>query len=139
MSSQVLFSSLLLLSTCNVSPSKVRPLESDCLPMTLTPGLIPIESRMREAECKLALSEAENLERDKNFTEAGKRFADAIGHLLGQDVKIPIDATNDGGVRFPVYLKLTMDECLTAMTCANAISRCMFESGRLAEVGAPRR
>ena len=93
---------------------------------------------MREAECKLALSEAENLERDKKYTEAGKRFADAIGHLLGQDVKIPIDATNDGGVRFPVYLKLTMDECLTAMTCANAISRCMFETGRLAEVGAPR-
>ena len=112
---------------------------SASLYLSLTLGLIPIESRMREAECKLALSEAENLEPDKKYTEAGKRFADAIGHLLGQDVKIPIDATNDGGVRFPVYLKLTMDECLTAMTCANAISRCMFETGRLAEVGAPRR
>lgn len=95
----------------------------------------PAERRRHEAEWKLAFVEAENLERERKFIAASKRFSQAIALLLGvgPNAKIPIDATN-GGVRSPMYLKLTMDDCLAAMTCANGVARCLYETGQLIEV-----
>ncbi|KAI1787955.1 hypothetical protein LXA43DRAFT_975032 [Ganoderma leucocontextum] len=56
-----------------------------------------------------------------------------MARLVGPHLKIPVDAAHDGGVRCSVYLRLTMDECLTAMTCANGASRCLFKTGELHE------
>ena len=93
------------------------------------------ERRYREAQCKLALVEAEGLEREKKFRRAGDKFAQAFAHLLPEtNLKVPIDATNEGGVRCPVYIRFTMDECLTAMTCANGVSHCLYERGKYVEV-----
>ena len=55
--------------------------------------------------------------------------------LLGPDLKIPIDGASGGGVKCSEYLRMTMDECITAMTCSNGASRCLFRSGKLPEVG----
>lgn len=89
--------------------------------------------RYRDGECKLALVKAEGLKREKKYDEAGRNFVQAIAHLIGSELKIPIDATYGGGVSCPVYSNLTMDECLTVMTCANGASRCLYETGKLVE------
>ena len=59
---------------------------------------------------------------------------EAMARFLGPDLKIPIDAANGGGVRCSAYFTITMDECITAMTCANGASRCLFRTGKLPEV-----
>ncbi|KAM5541680.1 hypothetical protein V8D89_004661 [Ganoderma adspersum] len=95
--------------------------------------LVLSERRYRDAESKLAIVEGEGFERQKKYGDAAAKFMEAMTLLLGPDLKIPIDGASGGGVKCSEYLRMTMDECITAMTCSNGASRCLFRSGKLPE------
>ncbi|KAI0823483.1 hypothetical protein BC628DRAFT_1324930 [Trametes gibbosa] len=54
-----------------------------------------------------------------------------MAHLVGSQLKVPLDPANGGGVRSPVYMNFTMDECLTAMSCCNGAAFNLFGSNNL--------
>ncbi|EIW54710.1 uncharacterized protein TRAVEDRAFT_39247 [Trametes versicolor FP-101664 SS1] len=54
-----------------------------------------------------------------------------MSHLVGPQLTVPLDPANGGGVKCPVYMNFTMDECLTAMTCCNGAAMNLFESDEL--------
>ncbi|KAI0353841.1 hypothetical protein OH77DRAFT_1406141 [Trametes cingulata] len=54
-----------------------------------------------------------------------------MSHLVGPQLKVPLDPRNGGGVKCPVYMNFTMDECLTAMTCCNGVATCLYETNHL--------
>ncbi|CDO71013.1 hypothetical protein BN946_scf184844.g17 [Trametes cinnabarina] len=91
------------------------------------------ERRYRDAECKLASVQAEGLMRQNKFDEAWPKIVEALSHLVGPKLKVPLDPANGGGVKCPVYLNFTMDECITAMNCCNGVAQCLFETKKYAD------
>lgn len=96
------------------------------------------DRRYRDAECKLAIVQAEGFARENKFKQAGLKFAEAMSHLVGPQLTVPLDPANGGGVKCPVYMNFTMDECLTAMTCCNGAAMNLFESDELVKVSTHR-
>lgn len=93
-----------------------------------------VDRRYRDAQCKLTLVQAEGFARENKFREAGLKFAEAMSKLVGGQLKVPLDPANGGGVRSPVYMNFTMDECLNAMTCCNGAALNLYESEDLVKV-----
>ncbi|KAI0628679.1 hypothetical protein C8Q77DRAFT_1220832 [Trametes polyzona] len=56
-----------------------------------------------------------------------------VALLVGGQIKVPLDPANGGGVKCAIYMNLTMDECLTAMTYYNGVATALYETDQLAQ------
>ncbi|KAH9936009.1 hypothetical protein B0H21DRAFT_758865 [Amylocystis lapponica] len=79
----------------------------------------------RQKICKESIKQADKLLTRRSYKEAQSKYRQAITVVVGDTFVVPIPQTENGGVISGVYLRLTMDERVSLMTCCNGMAQCL--------------